>query len=425
MVALLKNQLRETGNILRSFKGNARGCLIAEPLWAIPYNLYIGYASVYMVSLGCTDVQVGIITSVGLLLQALFSLISGYITDRMGRKKTSLIFDIIGWTIPTVIWAVAQNFYFFLVAAIINSVYKIVNTSWTCLLVEDTEPEERVHVYTWLAMAGILAGFFAPLAGVIMHRFSLIPTMRGLYIFTCLSMTTMFFLRNHITHETRIGLQKMEETKGHGVGEAMTEYLRVIVKLFKSPYTIAAFVLLVLNSIQVALKTTFFSIMLTEGIKIPVETIGIFPAINSVVVLLIFLFVMPWIGKLNPQKPLVLGYFIAAAGNLLLVLCPEGSVLPVVLSVIVTAAGTAVVSPIVESVVANSIPDKDRANATSILYVILMATSAPFGYIGGLLSSINPRLPIVAIAVVFTVGLCMACLLERFEKSTVPTGMEG
>ena len=48
----LRGQLRETGNILKGFKGNARACLMMEPLWGIPYNLFITYTSVYMAALG-------------------------------------------------------------------------------------------------------------------------------------------------------------------------------------------------------------------------------------------------------------------------------------------------------------------------------------------------------------------------------------
>ena len=52
MIALLRRQLRHTGLILGSFRGNTRGCIITEPLWGIPFNLYIAYSSLYMLALG-------------------------------------------------------------------------------------------------------------------------------------------------------------------------------------------------------------------------------------------------------------------------------------------------------------------------------------------------------------------------------------
>ena len=75
---------------------------------------------------------------------------------------------------------------------------------------EDTKPDERVHVYTWLHIAGLLAGFFAPIAGLFVKNYGVVPSMRGLYLFAFVSMTSMFFIRDSITHETRIGIIKMQ-----------------------------------------------------------------------------------------------------------------------------------------------------------------------------------------------------------------------
>ena len=37
---------------LRSLRGNVRGAVLTEPMWAIPYNLYAPFVSVYMLALG-------------------------------------------------------------------------------------------------------------------------------------------------------------------------------------------------------------------------------------------------------------------------------------------------------------------------------------------------------------------------------------
>ena len=51
---------------LINLKGNPRACVYTEPLWGIPYNLFFPYASVYMLSLGVKDAQIGLIASVGM-----------------------------------------------------------------------------------------------------------------------------------------------------------------------------------------------------------------------------------------------------------------------------------------------------------------------------------------------------------------------
>lgn len=52
---------------LLNLEGNPRACVYTEPLWGIPFNLYAPYVSIYMYSLGVNDVQIGLITSIGMV----------------------------------------------------------------------------------------------------------------------------------------------------------------------------------------------------------------------------------------------------------------------------------------------------------------------------------------------------------------------
>ena len=126
-----------------------------------------------MLALGLTDIQIGLLASIGLVFQVVTALLSGAITDKLGRKRATLIFDILSWSVPTFIWAIAQNFTYFLIAAIINSVWRVTMNSWSCLLVEDTEPDLLVDVYSWIYISGQVVAFFAPLAGLLINQYGL------------------------------------------------------------------------------------------------------------------------------------------------------------------------------------------------------------------------------------------------------------
>jgi len=73
-----------------------------------------------MLALGLTDGQIGFLLSLNLAFQILGALLGGAITDKLGRRKTTFIFDIVSWSIPTLLWAIAQDFRYFVVAAVIN-----------------------------------------------------------------------------------------------------------------------------------------------------------------------------------------------------------------------------------------------------------------------------------------------------------------
>ena len=77
-------------------------------------------------------------------------------------------------------------------AAVINSLWRITHNSWLCLLVEDTEPSLLIDVWSLIYIAGLLAAFFSPLTSLFIAQFTLVPTMRGLYLLAFVMMTTKF-----------------------------------------------------------------------------------------------------------------------------------------------------------------------------------------------------------------------------------------
>jgi len=73
----------------RHLRGNPRGCVYTEPLWGIPYNLYAPYISVYMLALGLSDQQIGLIVSITMTIQIGMMLVSGAVTDKLGRRRNA------------------------------------------------------------------------------------------------------------------------------------------------------------------------------------------------------------------------------------------------------------------------------------------------------------------------------------------------
>ena len=165
-----------------------------------------------MLALGLTDKQIGLIVSISWGFQIILALFSGAITDKLGRRRTTLIFDILSWSLPALISAISQNFWYFLAAGVINSIWRITHNSWTCLLVEDADQGQLIDIYTWIYIANQLVGFVAPLAGILIGVFSLIPTVRGLYLFAAVMFTVKAIVTYRMTQETGQGKIRMHET---------------------------------------------------------------------------------------------------------------------------------------------------------------------------------------------------------------------
>ena len=107
MKRLRKHPLVE---VLARNGGNPRTLVLIEPLWGIPYNLIAPFATLYMYTQGITDVQIGTILSVSMVVQVFFSFFGGILTDKLGRKFTTMMGDFFGWAMACLVWSVSHNF---------------------------------------------------------------------------------------------------------------------------------------------------------------------------------------------------------------------------------------------------------------------------------------------------------------------------
>jgi MFS family permease len=407
---MFKHPLIET---LRNLRGNARGCVTTEPLWGIPYNLYAPYVSVYMLALGLTDVQIGMLISVSLACQVVTALLSGAITDKFGRKRTTLISDLISWSVPVLIWAVAQDFRYFLVAAVINSVWRVSMTSWSCLLVEDTHPRLLVDIYSWIYISNYVAAFFAPIAGLLIMKYSLVPTMRALYLLAFVMMTTKFFLMNTMVDETQQGSRRLEQTNHQSLFTLLKGYRGVLGQIIRTPITIYTLGLMIVMSINLTVLGAFWSIMVTQRLLVAPQYLSIFTTVKSAIMLLFFFLIMPRIREMDVRKPLITGFIFFIISLLLLIWMPPQSYVLLIITVILEACAIPMTSTFMDKLVVVSIDPQERARIMAILYVFVILMTSPFGWVAGQLSQMNRVLPFIMVIALFLIGIVLIILRQR------------
>jgi MFS family permease len=366
-----------------------------------------------MLAIGLDDSQIGLITSIGLAFQVLSALLSGAITDKMGRKRATFIFDLISWSIPCLVWAVSQNFYYFLIAAVINSLWRITHNSWSCLLVEDTDQDTLLDVYTWIYIAGLLAAFFAPIASVLINRYSLVPTVRGLYIFAFVMMTAKFIIMNGMVTETKHGLLRMEQTRHQSLFKLLNDYRGVFRQIMSTPRTVYTLGVMLVMSTCWMITNTFWSIYVTENLSIPPEHLALYPFARSITMLFFFFLVMPKIRNLNFRNPMLVGLSGYIVSQLVLIASPEKGYLPLLISTVIEAVSFAIVSTLLDKMVVISVDPKERARILAILYVIVILFTSPFGWIGGRLSEVNRALPFILNIILFVVAGVLVILNAR------------
>ena len=410
---LLKHHLLRT---LVELKGNPRACVYTEPMWGLSMNLCLPYASVYMLSFGMSDVQVGIISSIYMFSQMIFAFLSGAIVDKMGRRLSTMIFDFLAWSLPCLIWASSQGFWFFVVAALLNGTMKITTVSWDCLLVEDAPRDKITQIYSWVIICGNLSALFAPISSILVAKLTLVPAIRILYINAFIIMTIKLLLLYKLSTETAVGKVRREASRGMSWGEMLSGYKSALRKILASRGTMFAIVISILVEIVAMLGMTFWQIIASRRIGVPDTLLPIFPMARSIISIVLFFTVIAHIKQTKLKWPLYGGFISSIISCILLISITDiGAWGYVILSasLLFEALGVAVLGTLRESLVAIHVDPSERSGIMALLQTTVMLVSVPFGYIGGLLSDISRILPFVLSIALLLLGILATTLFYR------------
>ena len=397
--------MRELFRFLLGVKGNLRTSLYTEPMWGVPFHLYWPFFTLYMFQLGVLDAQIGLLLAIGRLLSVVSALFGGILTDKFGRRLTTLVGDVVSWSVPVAIWMLAQNFWWFLAAAIIHGMMQVSTISWECLWIDDiSEDAEKIkHFFNWLYICGLLAVFFAPIAGIYIGQYSLVPVVRVLLGFALVSMTAKFVVMYVYTTETERGVERMTATKGVPVSTLLLGYKQVVMQVIQNSEMRRAMCLQSLMHVTLLVSSTFFALYVTQNLGLPDEFLAYFPVIRSAVMLMFLFFIQNRLYVFGERRVMFVGIALFIGSLAVLLASPsDGWILPAAYIVVDACAG-ALLLPRVDTLAANSMDPKERARIRSLFNMVILAVVSPFAYVAGVLSEMDRRLPFVLNGIVFLV----------------------
>jgi len=397
--------------------GNARACLWTEPLWGIPYNLYTPFVAVYMAALGMSSTQIGLVATISMVTQVVFSLLSGALTDKLGRRLCTLIFDCMSWSIPTFLWMCAQDYTWFVVAAIFNSANRVTENSWNLLMAEEAPPEKLVHMYTITHIAGVISGFIAPLSYFFVQRYSVVPTMRVLYGITFVMMTSKFIILYFLSHETSVGKRRMADTKNVSLSHYLADSPRILKYMLHEPRVMLTVALIACLTALSSTLTNFWPLLLTDALAIPEENLSIFSTLRSLVMLAAYFTIAPRMQAINFRKPMRFALLMMLLVQVMLITMPSGALLLVLIAALIEATATSMLNPLTNVIQMINTEREQRARINGWLYALCLLVTSPFGVIAGVLSDMNRIYPfilnIALVAIALYTNRKLAAICER------------
>ncbi|WP_019586610.1 MFS transporter [Deinococcus apachensis] len=386
-------------------------------MWAVFGVVVLYYAPLYMREVGLTSPQIGWVGSITLACSFVFQVLAAPVTNRLGRKRATLLADLISWTLPMFVWAVARSFEAFVLAAVLNAVVRIASVSWSLLTIEDVEQSQRARVLGILNLIVAGCGLLTPLIGLPMSRYGVVPTMSVFYALGGVGMTVMFLWRNAITQETQVGQAAIQEHRELHPWQSVSLTLRQVLAMRQHPGlpAVVAFYTLSVFLEQLGLFQILFY---REALGFSVGALSWVPVATAAVTALMYGLVLRRLAGVPAERTLVGTRVLGLVGAALVLLIPAGNLAVLLGVVCVLSAATFLTQTYRDAVLFGRLPQRGGADLYSGVQLLSLLLSIPAAGLGGLLYHGQPRVLFEVIALLNVGLLLLAMGLARTRTAT-------
>ena len=185
------------------------------------------------------------------------------------------------------------------------------------------------------------------------------------------------------------------------------QYGGVFQHILRTPETLVALGIMLVMNICRMINTNFWGILVTGRLQVPEQYIAIFPFARAIIMLLFFFLIMPRIAHLDFKRPLMTGFLLFVSSQLILISSPALGYALLMLSIALEAFSLALIQPFMDALVVISVDAQERARIVSILNVIMLTFTSPFGWLAGVSAEMDQRLPFLINIGLLIVGIVL------------------
>lgn len=383
----------------RSLPGNVRFSLLALALWGIPNSLINSYATLYMLEQGLSASQVGMINSICFIIKTALAFFSGYIINKLGRRITAGVIDLIGWGVYMFMLASAHDFNMFMTASLLNCITIVGEVATNCFMAEDVSQKDRVVAYNFSTIVSSSCAFLVPISGLLINRFSLVPAMRGLYVFSCISMSLAALCKLFLLKETSVGKGLMAH--GRDIKNPFARLPEIIKYILGNKKLMLLLAINILLLFATTINNLYYVPYLAQKLGFSELLISFFPFVSTAIGLVVCFRVVP---RINMVKGMIMGVFLDALGMLMLFMAAFTLKELAYLCVILKAVGSAMMGPMLNTLIANNLKDELRTDVYGVFNTFTMLCMFPAGYFGGYLFDSSPVYLVGFLLCVYVIG---------------------
>ncbi len=352
----------------------------------------------------------GILFLVVMFVNVLGSILGGYISDRIGRKKIILVSEMtifigfVGAAFANSPWGVFPyaTFVAFLLIQFSNGV---ANPVYQAFIIDITLPEERKVIYTytyWIRNIGIAIG---SVIGAFLFFTYIFPLFIGVAAAAlCTFFITLLYINETYTPVTEKVTKK--RTRGFPMLQA---YIQILSHRF---FTFFALASLLIVSVEEQL-TNYIGVRLAKEINHPVPVgfflsfeidgvnlLGILKSTNTILVVCLSLLVTRLIKHYNDRYVLLIGLLLFFGAYTVISISTTPYIL--IIAMIIASVGEMIHIPVKQTMLSKIVPDHARSTymaVYSIAVILGVSTAGIFLIISSWLSPFVLTLLIVSMGV--------------------------
>jgi len=157
--------IRQYQHYYRTYNSNIRLYLWHYFTWQLGALIYNLFFPLYLLAANIDEQVMGSLFAINTLSMAVCAIPAGFIADRLGRRK-SFIFGAVPTLVVFALKLTTTNVGFLRLLYLIDGAFIMIYIASTSpFIVENTEPENRVHAFSLSAMMMLGAGIIGNLAG--------------------------------------------------------------------------------------------------------------------------------------------------------------------------------------------------------------------------------------------------------------------
>lgn len=397
-------------------KGNVLIIILSWIVWYPALALIGGYSQLYIYGLGASAIVVGAITAVSTVILSIVRILGGYIADRFGRKNV-LISMSFASAFTYLIYALAPNWQWVLIATTLNSIFLLYQPALIALRYDSVPSEKRGFGFALTEFLPGIVSLPAPFIAIyLVLTHGTVGGMRIAYLVTfalgIAAAVIWLFLK-----ET---LPQRNDKRASFYSDFKREYSEAMRFIFKKMRNVA--LLYILFNFAYTGTGPFFAIYAESFLKLGDSGWGAMYAVSFVLSFGLLIPIGLTTDKIGERRMLLVGIGFLSLFSLVYATTLSNEPFSLLIMVLAYAAITLAYAGYAKAVAkleADFIPREKRGRVTAALSFVALLAGAAGSALGGFeYHLINPRFPFVILTVFM--ALSFVVVLFRIKEPETP-----